>query len=199
MTENQEFKEKNIGLLIAAGYSSRAKAFKMLLPYKDSTIIENSIKKMLLVCNRVFIIVGYLAEKLAYLEEKYKNVKLLYNENFDDGMYSSIKKGFTYLKNENFDRLIYCPGDYPSVSERIYEDLLKQKGDVIIPFHKTEKKKGHPIVIKSELIKSRKFYLFETLREFLNIENICYLQTNDDGILIDLDTIEDYQKLLELN
>lgn len=199
MTENQEFKSENIGLIIAGGFSSRAKTFKMTLPYKDSTVIENIIVKMLTICEKVIIVGGYSFKKLKYLEKKYENIKLIYNENFEEGMYSSIKKGFFHIKNMNYKKLIYSPGDYPAVTTELYRNLIAQEGKIIIPFHKYEKRKGHPIVISLEMIKNKEFEIFNNLRDFLKEEEAVFFYTEDNGILVDLDTMEDYQKLLELD
>lgn len=196
MTENQEFKNRNIGLIIAAGFSKRAGTFKMTLPYKNLTVIESTVIKMLELCGRVVVITGYSAEKLLFLEKKYENLELIHNVNYEEGMYSSIKKGFSHINKYDFEKIIYTPGDYPAVSRELYKKLAIAEGDIIIPFNCREKKKGHPIAISATVIKNNAFSDFENLREFIKNKKVNFIYTEDKGILIDLDTPEDYQKLL---
>jgi molybdenum cofactor cytidylyltransferase len=49
-------------IVLAAGYSSRANAFKMTLPLGQMTVLEQTISKFEGLCSRVIIVAGFQAE-----------------------------------------------------------------------------------------------------------------------------------------
>lgn len=62
---------RNIGLIIAAGYSSRFDGFKPLAEYKGKTFLENIINKISKVSDEIYIVTGFNSEKI----QKYCNKK----------------------------------------------------------------------------------------------------------------------------
>lgn len=181
------------GVILAAGLSSRAKAFKMLLPLKGKTVIENTIDNMLQFSERIIVVGGYKIELLQPIIEKYKNVELVFNENYEEGMFSSVKCGLKAVREDEF---FFTPGDYPLISKEVYSKIISVKGDIIIPTY--EGKKGHPILIKSKFIKEiLEEGRYETLRDFINSKSPNFIEVNHKEILMDIDTIEDYEEVLK--
>ena len=82
--------KKFIGVILAAGFSSRAETFKMTLKFGENTVIENTIIKMSKYCSKIIVVGGYKIERLNFLSDKYDFVELIFNENYKDGMYSSV-------------------------------------------------------------------------------------------------------------
>lgn len=195
-----------IGVILAAGFSSRAKTFKMTLEFGNSTVIENTIIKMSTYCSKVIVVGGYKIENLKFLEKKYSFVDLIFNENFEEGMYSSVLKGFRHAFSlGEWDNIIFTPGDYPAVTQEVYEELTsvaksKDSSCIVIPVFKEQDyyRNGHPIIIKKHLLKSSNLDSYDNLREFLYNRKQTYVTVEDNAILKDLDTIEDYKDLLEM-
>ncbi|WMJ79758.1 nucleotidyltransferase family protein [Clostridium sp. MB40-C1] len=183
------------GIILAAGLSSRAKTYKMTLEIENKTVIERAIDNMLSVCSKVIVVGGYKIEKLEPIMQKYENVDLVFNENFMDGMFSSVKKGFACIKEEKF---FFTPGDYPLIDEKVYKSLLNENGEIIIPTYNG--RKGHPILMKNYLIKEvLEENKYSNLREFIGSKNPVLLPVHNQGILLDIDTINDYNHILEIN
>ncbi|MCY6959283.1 nucleotidyltransferase family protein [Clostridium brassicae] len=183
------------GIILAAGLSSRAKTYKMTLEIENKTVIERVIDNMLSVCSKVIVVGGYKIEKLEPIIQKYENVELVFNENFMEGMFSSVKKGFSCIKGEQF---FFTPGDYPLIDENVYKNLLNVNGEIGIPTYKG--RKGHPILIKSYLIKEvLEGDKYSNLREFIGSKDPVLLPVHNQGILLDIDTINDYNHILEIN
>lgn len=181
------------GIILAAGLSSRAKTFKMLLPLNGKSVIENTIDNMLQFSQRVIVVGGYKIELLQPIIQKYRNVELIFNENYEEGMFSSVKCGIKAVREDEF---FFTPGDYPLISKDVYSKILSKTGDIIIPTYKG--RKGHPILIKSKFIKEiLQEGKYETLRDFINIQNPKFIEVNHKEILMDIDTIEDYKKALK--
>lgn len=184
------------GVILAAGLSSRAKAFKMTLEVKGKTVIENTIDNMIEHCSKVFVVGGFQIERLRPVISRYGNVELLDNECFLDGMFSSVKKGIAAVSASRF---FLTPGDYPMICKEVYQELLKYKAPVVIPSYKG--RKGHPILVDSMSIKQaiqKKQY--ESLREVINELETIIVPVECRGVILDIDTIEDYEMMQrELN
>lgn len=183
-------------IILAAGYSSRANAFKMTLPLGHMTVLEQTISKFEGLFRRVIIVAGFQAEiiqeEIAKISSKNAysfQMKLVYNENFNQGMFSSIQKGCNEVNAQTF---LITPGDCPLVKKETVQLIAEHKGNVVIPSFNY--KGGHPIKLSSEV----KQKILETnpesnLRVVLNGFEKKYINVDDPGVLMDVDTPEDYQ------
>ncbi|MBT2606460.1 nucleotidyltransferase family protein [Bacillus sp. ISL-53] len=187
-------------IVLAAGYSSRANAFKMTLPMGQMSVLEQTISKFEGLCSRVIVVAGYQAEIIQ--EEIAKiisgnaysfQIEFVYNENFNKGMFHSIQKGCNEVNAPTF---FITPGDCPLVKKETVQLLAKHKGNVVIPSF--DYKGGHPIKLSSEV----KQKILETNRES-NLRVVLdgyekqYMNVDDAGVLMDVDTPEDYQKAID--
>ncbi|MCM3168616.1 nucleotidyltransferase family protein [Peribacillus frigoritolerans] len=186
-------------IVLAAGYSSRANAFKMTLPMGQMSVLEQTISKFEGLCSRVIVVAGFQAEIIQ--EEIVKiiskntysfQIKFVYNENFNQGMFHSIQKGCNEVNAPTF---FITPGDCPLVKKETVQLLAKHKGNVVIPSF--DYKGGHPIKLSSEV----KQKILETnpesnLRVVLDGYEKQYMNVDDAGALMDVDTPEDYQKAI---
>lgn len=179
------------GIILAAGLSSRANTFKMTLPFNGKTVIENTIDNMLVTCNRVIVVGGYRVELLQPIVKRYLRVELVYNPDYMQGMYSSIKRGMSCITTERF---FYTPGDYPLITSQVYKEMLTIDAPIVIPTF--EDKKGHPVLFEGSIIKQvLQDQSFSTLRDVIKQNQVALMEINCRGILLDLDTIEDYKLL----
>ncbi|MDM5291826.1 nucleotidyltransferase family protein [Peribacillus simplex] len=190
-------------IVLAAGYSSRANAFKMTLPMGQMgqmSVLEQTISKFEGLCSRVIVVAGFQAEiiqeEIAKIISKNAysfQIKFVYNENFNQGMFHSIQKGCNEVNAPTF---FITPGDCPLVKKDTVQLLAKHKGNVVIPSF--DYKGGHPIKLSSEV----KQKILETnpesnLRVVLGGYEKQYMNVDDAGVLIDVDTPEDYQKAID--
>lgn len=162
----------------------------MTLDIGGKTLLGNCIEGMYNVCSRIIVVGGYKYENILPIMDKYPKAELILNENYRDGMYSSIKKGLEYIKGECF---FLTPGDYPAIKKGVYESMLDTEGEIVIPTYRGEK--GHPVLMKSNLIKEIcQNFTYSSLREFIGTKGFETVEVQDRGILIDVDTAEDYVK-----
>ncbi len=180
-------------VILAGGFSSRANGFKPLFKIGGTTLIERAVLPFLKLCDRVIVVTGYRSEEINKVLSKYPKVHLVFNEDFEEGMFSSIKKGVSEVSG---DRFFLTPGDYPFITEKLCEVLTQFNEEVITPSF--SHKKGHPILINSKL-KDEILHSSEvSLREYLKKKNIKIVSVEDEGILKDIDTGEDYIKAVEV-
>jgi CTP:molybdopterin cytidylyltransferase MocA len=189
-----------IGAVItAAGKSSRMGAFKPLLRIGTLTVVEQVIQNFHAAGIRdIILVTGNNAEEL---ENSLAHMDLVFlrNEKYEHNeMLDSVKIGLNYLK-DTCDRVFLTPVDVPLFAPHTVKALLKNKANIGIPTFKGET--GHPIIVDSNAIK--KILMFSGdggLREAMaNLSlDVEYIETGDEGILYDIDTQADYEKILRL-
>lgn len=178
------------GVVLAAGLSSRMGRYKMSLKIGNKTLIESCIESMYDFCSNIIVVVGYNHNLIVKILEPYRKVKIVLNPNYMDGMFSSIKIAVKEVINERF---FLIPSDYPLIKKDTYTKMLKIKSDIVVPSYCG--KKGHPILLNSNITSEiTNNHNYESLRDFINNRSFRIIEVQDEGILMDIDTIEDYEK-----
>jgi Uncharacterized MobA-related protein len=187
MNENIE------AVILAAGYSSRAEAFKLELDLYGKTVMERCIEAISPFCTRMIVVGGYKIEKIAAILEKYSRVEIVVNCRYNEGMFTSVKEGIRHVRGERF---FFTPGDYPLIRREVCERLLAQEGEIVIPVFNGQK--GHPVLFSGRLAREI-LQMADTanLRDYINQKGFKALTVEDEGVLTDLDTQEDYRQILE--
>lgn len=193
--------DRIVALILAAGYSSRMGEFKPLLNFDGKPVIEwaiSSFRKAGITDIRV--VVGYQADKLFPVLHQLK-VSPILNENYEMGMFSSIQAGLRSFATEA-DAFFLLPGDIPLIKKRTLEKMLKifyqNKYDVILPAFLS--RPGHPPLISGNCFnRILNHDITGNLRSILQEykDKTCQVEVADQGILMDMDTLEDYQNLLQ--
>ena len=185
-------------IILAAGESKRMGSPKMLLPFNGSTMLESVIANVSASeIAKIIVVLGADKEALVQLLGKL-HISYCYNENFKEGMLSSVQCGFRNLPQEINAALVF-QGDQPLITRNainplIEAYLLSGKG-IVIPVYNL--KRGHPILID---IKYRKEIEKLTPDEGLHMlsarfpEDVIEIETSESGILRDFDTYKEYMK-----
>lgn len=182
------------GVVLAAGFSTRAGGFKMNLDLHGKTLLEKCLEPMIHVCSRIIVVGGHRIEDLYPTVAGYPQIKLVLNEKYGDGMFSSVREGIKHVCQSKF---FLIPGDYPLIRRETYSDMLLVNGDIVVPC--CQGKTGHPVLLKSSLIPE----LLETqehtrLKDFITAKGFVRFETNDPGIRTDVDTMDDYERVLKI-
>jgi len=182
------------GIILAGGYSSRIKTNKMKLMYKGKSLICNVIESMLDIVDKIVVVTGHYHDEVLEVVKKYEKVTVVKNENYAAGMFSSVITGVKAVNNDFF----LIPGDYPLIQKSTYKILASSEGPIRVPLYNL--RRGHPIFIEKNLITD---LLNEpkdsNLKQFRNKYQVSYVNTNDEGVLIDIDTMVDYLGLPNIN
>jgi len=186
-------------IITAAGRSSRMGVFKPLLKIGNLTAIERIITSFRAASvNSIVIITGNNAQEL---ENSLKDPEIVFLRNSlyeHNEMFDSIKIGLDYQK-EKCDKIFITPVDVPLFTSDTVKALLNCKKDAGIPVY--EGRTGHPIILGSEAVARILKYsgsggLRNAITE-LSLEHE-YIETEDQGILYDMNTQEDYAGILKL-
>lgn len=185
-------------IILAAGESRRMGFPKMLLSFNGKTMIENVIDNVAGSdsCGTL-VVLGANKRDLIEIVRK-RNVKYCFNENYTEGMLSSVKCGLKNLPSD-FKAVLVFQGDQPFIGSSVINSIigayrLSDKG-LVIPVHNG--KRGHPFLIdRKYLDEIDRIDINEGLRSLASSfpGDVLEVETDDQGILIDFDTFEDYKK-----
>jgi len=187
-------------MILAAGESKRMGKPKLLLPFKNKTIIETLIEKVIpSKVDNVLVVLGSDSKKI---EEKIKrfSLKITVNPHFKKGMLSSIQWGFKALP-ENNQAVLVLLGDQPAVSTAIIDKIIhayqKTGKGIVLPVY--NKERGHPVLIDLKYRNEVEGLSHEVgLRGLVysHPEDIMEVKVKIPSILRDIDYPEDYKKEL---
>ena len=183
----------------AAGKSSRMGSFKPLLKIGNLTVAGQVIQNFHAAgISDIVLVTGNNAEEL---ERSLRHMDLVFlrNDRYEyNEMFDSVKIGLNYLK-DTCDRVFLTPVDVPLFTPQTVKALLKSKANIGIPTYKGET--GHPIILDSSAIKKILDFsgdggLRDAITKLsLHVEHI---ETGDQGVLYDMNTQADYEKILRL-
>jgi len=178
----------------AAGLSSRMGSWKMMLPYQNHTILDESIENALQFCSRVILVAGYRGSELVERYQLKQDVKVIVNTYFERGMFSSIQQGVEAVETEHF---FISHGDMPCVSLDIYQQVWAKRGRHTV-FPGTPEQPGHPVLLPSSLIsKIQASFVTDKMKRIIFSQDVKYAGITVPEIYLDVDTPQAYRKLCQ--
>ncbi len=172
---------------------------KSLLPWGDSLlldrVIENAYQSGL---ESLIVVLGHEAE--AILKKiNFKDARVIVNSDYSMGHSSSLRAGLDRVPVDT-DGVMFLLGDQPFVTAKTIDSLIyafrERSSSLIIPT--CQGKRGNPVVVHRSIFNKVKEItgdtgprvLFSSMRK-----EIQEVDVSDPGIHLDIDTIEDYQRL----
>lgn len=191
---------KIAAIIPAAGYSSRMETLKPLLPLGGMSVLDRVIRLFRSAgIEDTRVVVGYRSEDLIKAL-RHLNVQWIFNEQYKDGMFSSVATGVKSLDTDH-EAFFVLPADVPLVRHQTLLDLMAEfensPGLILYPYF--DGRRGHPPLIPA--FYSRKITSWHGtggLRSFLeqhenDAQNVAVA---DECIHMDLDTSSNYQCLI---
>ena len=188
-------------ILLAAGESKRMGKLKQLMPFGQSTVVEQAIDNLLnSAVDETIVVLGYRAEEVIKTIAA-KPVRLVVNPDYKQGMGTSIITGLN-LVDSRTQAVMLILGDQPLINRQTINRLIDvfynhDKG-IVIPTY--QGKRGHPIIFA---IKYRGQLLGlkgdiggrQIVKDHPG--DILEVTVDSESIVTDIDTISDYQSLLD--
>ena len=195
--------QNNWAIILAAGSSRRMGTQKMLLPFNKSIIIETVINNVLnSMIDNVMVVLGADHDKIRNALN-HLPVQFCHNEQHGTGMLSSVMCGFRSLPENANAALIYLgdqPGIPPIVTDTILEAYNEDLMGIVIPVY--NHRRGHPLLVDLKYRwEIQKLDLEQGLRSLMHLfpEDVLEVEVDEPGILVDIDTKEDYTKATKQN
>lgn len=194
---------KIVGIILAAGLSKRMGRVKSLLPWGDclllDRVIDNAYHSKLA---GLVVVLGHEAENIRKRID-FKEAKVIVNSDYGTGQSTSLQAGLGALPVDT-DGVMFLLGDQPFIDHKIIDNLIctfqKRQSSLIIPTY--QGKRGNPVLIHSSIFDMVKRITGDVGARVLfgNLSSqIQEVEVPESGILVDMDTIEEYQRLVCLS
>ncbi len=197
------YRARVAGIVLAAGEGLRMGRTKQKLPFRGKTVLECVVDSALASeLHRVIVVLGHEADSLANLLKK-RNVTIIVNPRYKRGQGSSLKSGLRALR-EDIEAALFLLGDQPLITPETINLILSAfetfpASPIVLPVF--DGKRGNPALFSRETFSRIEALgddcgarsLFEEYRE-----RLLEVTVLDRFIHVDIDTEEDYRRLLSL-
>ena len=190
-------------IVLAAGKSTRMGRQKATLPLATDTFLSRIVRTFHEAdVSEVIIVVGHLADKITSSWSPASGIaRFVLNPNYETGQFSSLLAGLNALDTPSVSGALVTLVDVPLVSSTtvraVVDRYLATHAPIVRPTRGAEH--GHPVLIDRSL--------FETLRRadpLVGAKAIVRghasregdVESDDEGAFRDVDTMEDYQRLI---
>ena len=188
-------------VILSGGASRRMGTPKALLPYHGGTFLEHLLK--VTDHSRIGwrrVVVG--ADAQAIVEGvKLPADEVVVNENWEAGQLSSIQAGVRSLP-AGTDGMLLCLIDHPLISRELAGELVerfyKSGKAIVLPFYKG--RRGHPVVFAARLYEELLSAPLETGARavvWAHREEVCEMETNEEGCVLNLNDPDALAKIRE--
>ncbi len=191
-----------IGIIIlAAGASSRLGTPKQLLQFQNKTLIRRAVETAIETNYKTVVVLGANFE-LINAEIEDLEIEICFNENWQSGMSSSLKTGLKKILEiaPNLSAVIISLCDQPFINSSVFNNLITtfEKTNAPIVASEYAATVGVPALFSRSMFDELlNLSADEGARKIIkkhlaSVEKISVPQAE-----IDIDTAEDYQKLLQ--
>lgn len=177
-------------IMLAAGLSSRMGKWKMMMPWGDGTILDSALASALAFCDRVVLVTGFRGDELAACYQDHPGVEVVFNPEYQSGMFSSIQCGVSHI---HASRFFLALGDMPEVTPGVYRRLWASSNTKTCCIPAYEHGKGHPVLLPQSAISLiRSAPEGATLRDVIGQMAVRVIPVEVQGIHWDVDTPQQY-------
>ena len=190
-------------VVLSAGESSRMGKPKALLPVQGVPFIERIVLSLKSTkVGKIILVLGHNADELIP-KISHLPATVLINREYKKGQLSSLLLGIRQLKSgedaKTVDGVLVHLVDHPFINPPLVDHMIdcfyETKKLIIVPRFKG--KRGHPVIFSSRLFSE----LLETPLEqgakavvHAHREETLEIETDDEGVTIDIDTPEEYRQ-----
>jgi molybdenum cofactor cytidylyltransferase len=184
-------------IILAAGESKRMGKPKPLLRFNDTTFLEHIILVLKASdVDGITVVLGAGAETIKESVDL-SGTNIVINKDYPKGQLSSLIAAIEQCRQETHAILV-CLVDNPFVTKEVVDEIIgrfkETNNPIIVPVF--NKRRGHPTLFSMSLFNE----LLNAPEEqgaryvvYSNEENILELETSESGILISVDTPDDYK------
>jgi len=189
-------------IVLAAGESKRMGRPKQLLAWQGKTLLRHVLESLMKSdADEIILVLGHEAEAIRKGLTEFQ-IKIVINPDYKQGMASSLRQGLLAMNPTSEAFLVLLadqPGIGPEIMNRMIRDFQRAdpKRGIVRPVY--QGLRGHPVLIGVQ-------YLQEALqlqgdvgaRQILmnHPEDIIEIEVDQDVVLKDIDTPEEYQKYI---
>jgi molybdenum cofactor cytidylyltransferase len=184
-------------IVLAAGKSERMGRPKALLPFRGRTFLGNILDAISHTSiEDTFVVLGHHHEEI---ERSVSLPSVVFNPNYEQGMITSFQAGIRALSWDASGAFLFLV-DHPVVEPATIEAMIMNLAPNRIVLPTFDGHRGHPVLFSSEVLEE---ILALPSTEGANIvvrknpARIVQVPVSTAGILVDIDTPEQFEKLQE--
>ena len=195
-----------VAVLLAAGESRRMGRPKALLPIDGVRFIDKIVAALRAgQVGRIIVVLGHAAEEMRR-QVRDLPVEILVNEEYPSGQLSSLTAAIRKIQSspdaKNIDGVLVHLVDHPYVNADLVKALIDKfyatKKLIVVPLYRG--RRGHPVIF------SRKLFgellaapLDQGAKSVVHAhrEQTLEVQTEEEGVTIDIDTPDAYRKYVQ--
>jgi len=183
-------------ILLAAGQSKRMiNENKLIKKFNGLPLIKHSVDNILSSnVDELIIVIGYQKKIIQNIFKKNNKIKFVVNDNFADGISTSIKIGLEHLSDKS-EAFFICLGDMPLINKKIYNHLIKTRKEnhIVVPTYKNNQ--ANPVLFSkfmktSVMTVTGDFGAKKILNQ--NKNKILNIKIDDISITKDFNTKDDF-------
>jgi molybdenum cofactor cytidylyltransferase len=189
-----------VAVVLSAGESSRMGRPKALLPIDGQTFIERIVAALKQTkVAKIIVILGHNAREL---EAKISHlpVQILINTDYKQGQLSSLQLAVRDLQADaDCDGMLVHLVDHPYLAPALVQEMIRRfyetKKRIIVPRY--HGKRGHPVIFSNTLFgELLSAPMAEGAKAVVNAhrDETLEIDTQEEGIAVDIDTPELYQQ-----
>jgi molybdenum cofactor cytidylyltransferase len=195
-----------VAVILSAGESSRMGRPKALLPIDGVRFIERIVTALRATkVGNILVVLGHNAEEM---RQKMSDLPIatVVNANYKRGQLSSIKTAISEIQsNADFgavNGILIHLVDHPYLNPKLVNamiDRFYESGKMIV-LPRCRGRRGHPVIFSSSLFEElMNAPLDEGAKSVVHShrEDVLEIETEDEGVTIDIDTPEEYKKYVE--
>jgi molybdenum cofactor cytidylyltransferase len=189
-----------VAVILSAGESRRMGRPKALLPIDGQTFIERIVAALKQTkVGKIIVILGHNARELQS-KISHLPVEILINTDYKLGQLSSLQLAVRNLQSDlDCDGMLVHLVDHPYLAPALVEEMIRRfyetKKRIIVP--KFHGKRGHPVIFSNALFDEiLSAPMEEGAKAVVNAHRAetLEIETEEEGIAVDIDTPELYQQ-----
>lgn len=189
-----------VAVVLSAGESSRMGRPKALLPIGGETFIERVVRTLKQTSvGKVIVVLGHNADEMSR-RIAHLPVEILVNRDYKSGQLTSLQVAVRSLDSQSdCDGMLVHLVDHPYIDARLVEIMIERfyasGKSLVVPRHAG--KRGHPVIFSRRLFgELLAAPLDQGAKAVVNAhsEDTLELETDDQGITVDIDTPEIYRQ-----
>lgn len=193
-------------IILAAGLSKRLGRNKLLLPLGDETVLRKTARSVLAsAVSDVILVTGH-EEAMVKQAVEGLDVRLTHNPRYAEGQSTSMIAGIE-AAHEEARAYLFVLGDQPLLTPEIVNEVIslyeKSRPEALVAAPVFQGRRGNPALfsatLKDELLRASGDAGGRGIIQRLETESpgkIVFLELPNDDMFLDIDTEEDYERML---
>jgi molybdenum cofactor cytidylyltransferase len=199
---NAKGESRVAAVVLAAGSSSRMGEAKQLLSLGERTLLEQVLRNLSdSTVDEILLVLGSSAETIQQrlLDLPVRGHKIVFNPDYAQGMASSLRTGLSAV-NAGTNAALIVLADQPLIQPRTFDQIIeryrKSDAQIVIPTYKGFR--GNPVLLDGAVFEEVMAIKGDIGCRAIfgnHLNGIVKVETDDIGILLDIDNQDDYERL----